>query len=85
LQDHKIFKIACDVSLNWQWQKNSCSRHSFTATYQSKLCIEFDMLQLFLQLWLWKAYQATSFYIVNPKATYHITRQASINARASVR
>jgi len=26
-----------------------------------------------------------SFYIVNPKATCHITRQASINARASVR
>jgi len=24
-------------------------------------------------------------YIVKPKATYHITRQASINARASVR
>jgi len=33
---------------------------------------------------LWKAYQAKNFYIVKPKATCHITRQASINARASV-
>jgi len=30
-------------------------------------------------------FEAKCFYIMKPKATCHITRQASINARASVR
>jgi len=54
------------VDLDMLTFKNVNLRHCHSSHFLT------DISASFWQLWLWKAYQAKSFYIVKPKAMCHI-------------
>jgi len=67
--------------LNKRYEVFDCARATLRVAV---LYLNFEQISL-LFLYNFSFKKVKSFYIVKPKATCHIARQASINAHASVR